>query len=161
MNGNYIRSTEGAKLLKLMYPFLSKEYDLKSYSDGWLIAVITFLTPYCELLSDINTQISHFLSDDIVYTDEIKELLLSEDGWKIVETTKELFDSKLTSDNFYSDYINLVKEKTGAKGKNLFMPCRSIMTGSIHGPDLAETMKLYDFGKCKIRANTAYNLKQV
>jgi nondiscriminating glutamyl-tRNA synthetase len=29
-----------------------------------------------------------------------------------------------------------VKEKTGAKGKELFMPVRAALTGVVHGPEL-------------------------
>ncbi|MNL61537.1 Glutamate--tRNA ligase [compost metagenome] len=30
-----------------------------------------------------------------------------------------------------------MKEKTGAKGKGLFMPLRLALTGQAHGPDMA------------------------
>jgi len=32
--------------------------------------------------------------------------------------------------------INHLKEKTGLKGKNLFMPVRGIITGRLKGPEL-------------------------
>ena len=37
----------------------------------------------------------------------------------------------------WSAWTNAVKEKTGAKGKALFMPLRHILTGQPHGPDMA------------------------
>jgi glutamyl-tRNA synthetase len=37
----------------------------------------------------------------------------------------------------WSVWTNAVKEKTGAKGKALFMPLRLILTGQAHGPDMA------------------------
>ena len=41
--------------------------------------------------------------------------------------------------------INNVKEKTGAKGKLLYMPIRIKASGFMHGPELADT--LYLIGK--------------
>ncbi|MBD3832460.1 glutamate--tRNA ligase [Brevundimonas bullata] len=39
--------------------------------------------------------------------------------------------------NAWSAWTAAVKEKTGAKGKGLFMPLRLILTGQAHGPDMA------------------------
>jgi nondiscriminating glutamyl-tRNA synthetase len=38
--------------------------------------------------------------------------------------------------NLYVAAMKHVKEKTGAKGKELFMPVRAALTGSVHGPEL-------------------------
>jgi glutamyl/glutaminyl-tRNA synthetase len=35
-----------------------------------------------------------------------------------------------------------VKEKTGAKGKGLFMPMRASVTGKLHGPELKLVLPL-------------------
>ena len=40
-------------------------------------------------------------------------------------------------DDAWSVWTHAVKEKTGAKGKALFMPLRHILTGQPHGPDMA------------------------
>jgi glutamyl-tRNA synthetase len=40
-------------------------------------------------------------------------------------------------DESWTVWTNAVKEKTGAKGKALFMPLRHILTGQPHGPDMA------------------------
>jgi nondiscriminating glutamyl-tRNA synthetase len=50
----------------------------------------------------------------------------------------------------------MIKAKTGLKGKNLFMPVRALLTSVLHGPDLAEMLKLIGFEKIKMRINSAY-----
>jgi nondiscriminating glutamyl-tRNA synthetase len=40
------------------------------------------------------------------------------------------------SQDNYLAAIRYTKEKTGAKGKELFMPIRAALTGKIHGPEL-------------------------
>jgi len=42
----------------------------------------------------------------------------------------------------WSVWTNAVKERTGAKGKTLFMPLRHILTGQEHGPDMASLVPL-------------------
>ena len=42
----------------------------------------------------------------------------------------------------WSAWTQAVKEKTGAKGKGLFMPLRLILTGQAHGPDMASIVPL-------------------
>lgn len=42
----------------------------------------------------------------------------------------------------WSAWTNAVKERTGAKGKALFMPLRFILTGQAHGPDMASLAPL-------------------
>jgi nondiscriminating glutamyl-tRNA synthetase len=36
----------------------------------------------------------------------------------------------------------LLKERTGRKGADLFMPLRAALTGQVHGPELAPILKL-------------------
>lgn len=45
-------------------------------------------------------------------------------------------------DDAWSVWTNAVKERTGAKGKALFMPLRLILTGQSHGPDMASLVPL-------------------
>jgi glutamyl-tRNA synthetase len=42
----------------------------------------------------------------------------------------------------WSVWTNAVRERTGAKGKALFMPLRHILTGQEHGPDMATLVPL-------------------
>jgi glutamyl-tRNA synthetase len=52
------------------------------------------------------------------------------------------------SDTTWSDWTAAVKEKTGRKGKGLFMPLRLAVTGEASGPEMAELMPLLQ----KVRA---------
>ena len=44
-----------------------------------------------------------------------------------------------------------MKEKTGRKGKNLFMPLRRALTGMDHGPELGNLLLLIGEEKAKER----------
>ena len=42
----------------------------------------------------------------------------------------------------WSAWTGAVKERTGAKGRGLFMPLRRALTGMDHGPDMAAILPL-------------------
>jgi len=42
----------------------------------------------------------------------------------------------------WKTWTNSVKEKTGRKGKTLFMPLRLALTGQVHGPDISKLLPL-------------------
>lgn len=51
----------------------------------------------------------------------------------------------------WSAFTNAVKEKTGAKGKALFMPLRQALTGLDHGPEMAALFALIGEDKARKR----------
>ncbi len=51
----------------------------------------------------------------------------------------------------WSQWTAAVKEKTGRKGKELFMPLRQALTGMDHGPELAELLLLIGPDKARER----------
>ncbi len=51
----------------------------------------------------------------------------------------------------WSQWANAVKEKTGRKGKDLFMPLRQALTGMEHGPELANLLPLIGYDRAKAR----------
>ena len=51
----------------------------------------------------------------------------------------------------WSAFTNAVKEKTGAKGKNLFMPLRLALTGRQRGPEMAALFPLIGAEKARAR----------
>jgi glutamyl-tRNA synthetase len=51
----------------------------------------------------------------------------------------------------WNQWVNAVKEKTGRKGKELFMPLRQALTGMEHGPELANLLPLIGYDRAKAR----------
>ena len=51
----------------------------------------------------------------------------------------------------WSTFTNSVKEKTGAKGKALFMPLRLALTGRERGPEMAALFPLIGAEKARAR----------
>ncbi len=55
------------------------------------------------------------------------------------------------SEESWSEFVNAVKEKTGAKGKKLFMPLRLALTGKPHGPEMGGLFALIGSDKARAR----------
>lgn len=58
-------------------------------------------------------------------------------------------------ENTWSIWTSAVKDKTGRKGKQLFMPLRQALTGMDHGPELANLLVLIGPEKVKERLKAA------
>ena len=46
------------------------------------------------------------------------------------------------SDTSWAEWTAQVRQQTGRKGKDLFMPLRKALTGQAHGPDMSDVMPL-------------------
>ena len=65
----------------------------------------------------------------------------------------EAADAIEWSDNPWGDLTTALKERTGRKGKPLFLPLRQALTGMDHGPDMGELLPL--IGESEARARLA------
>ncbi|MDV7269304.1 glutamate--tRNA ligase [Thioclava sp. A2] len=74
-------------------------------------------------------------------------LIDAEDADFIAEALTLLPDAPYTETS-WSEWTTAVKEKTGRKGKGLFMPLRKAVTGMAHGPEMGALLPLM----AKIRA---------
>ena len=59
-----------------------------------------------------------------------------------IEQAAALLPDGPWNENTWKEWTDLVKEKTGKKGKELFMPLRQVLTGMEHGPELGALLPL-------------------
>jgi len=55
------------------------------------------------------------------------------------------------SENTWTEWTQLLKDKTGRKGKDLFMPLRLALTGEEHGPEMKRLLPFIGYQKVKQR----------
>ena len=88
-------------------------------------------------LAEIGSHIDTFFDDKYEITAEAKQILEKESAVAVVKMFGEYL--KTAAGNPPENYlaaIKYTKEKTSAKGKELFMPIRAALTGKVHGPEL-------------------------
>jgi nondiscriminating glutamyl-tRNA synthetase len=99
-------------------------------------------------LAEIGSHIDIFFDDKYKLTAEAKEILEKDTAGKVVRAFPEFLETDTGSPaDIYASAIKYTREKTGAKGKELFMPIRAAITGKVHGPELDKVwvrMLLYE-----------------
>lgn len=151
MNAIYIRNYPIEKLTDLMIPYIKEAgFNIDDVSRDFLEKIINILKGNCEILSDISKIIGIFINEVNEQDEECDKLLAEEDSVKLIKAADEIFDS-VADENFTSDLLNAIKEKSGFKGKKLFHPVRAMLTGRLNGPELDIAIPVIGREKCRKR----------
>ena len=138
LNAIYIRNCETEDLTKRLFPFLQQAgYHPDTLDAQWLRNVIDTVKNNLTKLTDIGGHIRFFFDEQYELTDAAKQILAGENARKVVRAFGEyLVSAQGLPKDLYVSAIKYAKEKTGVKGKELFMPIRAALTGVVHGPEL-------------------------
>jgi len=137
LNAVYIRNSKTEDLIERIKPFL-KESWLKedTINSEWFKQIIELVKDELTVLTGIDSHINIFFDDKYKLSAEAGEILEKDNAKNVVKTFIEYLKMHDDTDNLYSAAIKYVKEKTGVKGRELFMPIRAALTGEVHGPEL-------------------------
>lgn len=155
MNNQYIKNLNVDKLVEISLPHLIKSdrlpNELSEEQTIWARQLIALFQEKMSFGAEIVPLTELFFQDDVNYEEEAKEVLAGEQVPEVLQAFAN--EVELLSD-FKAEEIKsamkAVQKSTGQKGKNLFMPIRSKLTGQTHGPDLPEAISL--LGKEKVLA---------
>ena len=137
-NAIYIRNCITQDLIERLKPFLEQAgYIIDNVDAKWLSEVIELVKTELTSLAEIGSQLDIFFDDKYKMTAEAKEILEKDTACKVVKVFVESLKTAAGNpQEIYLAAIKYTKEKTGAKGKELFMPIRAALTGKVHGPEL-------------------------
>ncbi len=141
-NHQYIKKMDDDKYLNWVKNYFTR--DTSSKSEEWVDKLLLIYKDHLNYGMEIDEVTSNFFVDKIDIKGEELEFLESDEIIpKVIETFKE---EVMNINEWNVDSINMainnVKEKTGAKGKLLYMPIRIKASGFMHGPELADTIYL-------------------
>ncbi len=138
LNAIHIRNCESEDLVKRLKPFLEKSgFDNEKIHAEWFIRVVELVKTDLITLADIGSHIDIFFDEKYSMTDEAKIILNNDDARNVVKIFLEyLKNNNDENRKLYPAAMKSVREKTGAKGKDLFLPVRAALTGKVHGPEL-------------------------
>ncbi|MCX7678123.1 MAG: glutamate--tRNA ligase [Spirochaetes bacterium] len=157
MNSHYVRLKSAIELLPLIQPYLQEVgIDANAVEREKLLRAIELLKPYCELLSDIKNFAPMLLSEIPAYDEEAKQILMSDEATILIKEAFSFFSETPSSD--IGQFVNVVKAKTGFKGKQLFHPLRALLTGKLKGPELDQVISLLGYDGCKKRVEYAHRI---
>lgn len=154
INNHYIKQADAKRIAQLAIPSivgagLMTEQEANDKFD-WIVLVTDALKERLNYVSEIVNHMTIFFGDTVTFeTPEAEEIVRAEHVKELLEAfIVELENIDVIDEQFAATIFNVLKQKTGAKGKNLFMPIRCAVTGQQHGPDMGKI--LIALGKEKI-----------
>lgn len=145
INNQYVKKMEDDKYLELVIPFLKEGYkeiiSIKQITDDKLNKIALLYKNQISYGQEI-VEVSDLFFKEYKLNEEAKEFINNEPEENIkniVTTLKTLENEELTVENIKAK-IKSIQKEYNIKGKSLFMPIRIILTGQMHGPELAETI---------------------
>jgi nondiscriminating glutamyl-tRNA synthetase len=139
LNAVYIRNCKTSDLVLRLQPFLETAgYKTDTIDKVRLNQVVELIKSDLTTLADVGNHVDIFFDDKFILSAEAKQLLDKESTRHVVFTFHEYLNHNTDSSlqELYLAAIKYVKERTGCKGKDLFMPIRAALTGKVHGPEL-------------------------
>ncbi len=143
VNAQHIRKMSVSELTDLCAPYLIgagkiTEADLAERRP-WLERLISTVQERIEVLSEVVERSDLYFREEVIpETPEVEEMLRSEGVPVLIGAIRtELAQVEAIDDEFMKGFFKRIQKATGLKGKNLFMPSRAMITGQLHGPDMA------------------------
>lgn len=145
MNGEYIKAMDLKELAKRIRPFVEQAgFNPDVRGEEWFLNVLSTVRGGLRLLSEIGPHLEIYYGEKFGFEADAKTMLSTAEAKQVVKTFREEVEKNngVASEQVLAAIQNTVKEKTGAKGKNLFMPMRASVTGKLHGPELKLVLPL-------------------
>lgn len=145
MNGEYIRAMDLKELAKRIKPFVKAAgYDPEANGEEWFLNVLGTVRGGLKTLAEIGPHLEIYYGDRFGFEADAKTMLASPEAKAVVKTFRDEVEKNngVATEAILASIQNSVKEKTGVKGKNLFMPMRASVTGKLHGPELKLVLPL-------------------
>ena len=159
MNNQYVKQLELDQVVELALPHLIKAGKVSETrtpeQDEWVRHLISLYQEQMSYGAEIVELSQLFFEENIEYEEEAKDVLAEEQVSEVMQAFLQEIDAleSFTAEEI-KKAIKAVQKSTGHKGKKLFMPIRSAVTGQVHGPDLQKSIALLGKDKIKNRLNS-------
>lgn len=160
VNGHYIRSESLERITDLAIPYLIEvnliDEEFANNNKEWLMILVDIVREGMHHMSEIVEKVQFMFGNEVKIEDEkALELVKGDYTRTILDAMKEELNKIDEIDEEFSNgLMKLIQKSTGIKGKNLFMPTRVALSGSIHGPEF--TKIIYLLGKDNILERIEY-----
>lgn len=160
VNGHYIRGSSIEKITDLAIPYMIEagliDENFAVENRDWLEILVDIVREGLDNVSEVVEKTRFIFDNDIKIEDEkALEMLKSDTIETLLNGIKEELESVDQIDEDYANgFMKKIQKATGVKGKNLFMPTRVVLSGSLQGPEFAKI--IYLLGKENILARIDY-----
>jgi len=148
INGQHLRALSDEEFARMALAYL-KEQKLLKYDETLVHKILPVFKDNVERFNQLPEKLE-ILNDDLAY--EHKAVIESAEAKEIFKTALDILPLlKGEGDALFDDFVNQLKLKVKAKGKNLFMPLRIALTGKEHGPELKRIFPIFGLPRVKKR----------
>lgn len=152
INGEHLRAMPDEEFCKHGLAYLKETKKLR-HDETLVHKILPAFKDNVVRLEELEDRLK-VLDEDFAYEDE-----------SLVKNpaAKEIFQASLTvlpglegkDESLYENFVNQIKPRVKAKGKDLFMPLRMALTGRVHGPELKRLFPLMSPTSVKRRLERA------
>lgn len=144
VNAQHIKQKSDEELAALLQPYLKEAGRIDDETDpAWLMLLAATFKDNLHTLQDIVEESAMVFADTVDTVEpEAEEYLQSEQAPVLAKAMHEAIGSVEDFAEEAKTLMKRVQKETGIKGKPLFMTMRSLLTGSVHGPDLNQLLLL-------------------
>ena len=137
LNSRHIRAALPEALAHKIEPFLEKVgFSLRSMDASTQAAIAAAVQENIQTLADAAVHAAAFFKLPDLNQEAREILSLPESRGALTAFRREVEHFSRSQRLDPASFINSVREKTGLKGKQLFMPLRAALTGAVRGPEL-------------------------
>lgn len=160
VNAHYIKEFSLEKITDLAIPYLIEanliDEDFANSNRAWVEYLVDMVKESLSSVSEVVKKVEFIFNKEFeVESEEAMEWLKGESTKPILEAMKELLSTvEEIDEELAGTMMKQIQKATGVKGKNLFMPTRVALTGSLHGPEFSKV--LYLLGKQNILERIEY-----
>lgn len=158
MNGEYIRAMDIHELARRIRPFVERAgYDPGLHGQDWFLKVLATVRGNLRTLAEIGPHLEIYYGEKFAFEEDAKAMLKTPEAKAVVQAFRDevVKHNGVPSETALTEIQNAVKEKSGQKGKNLFMPMRASVTGKLHGPELKLALPLLEAKEILRRIDTS------
>ncbi|HGY55034.1 MAG TPA: glutamate--tRNA ligase [Caldithrix abyssi] len=149
LNGYYIRHLDESDYLRIGKEWLDK-LELTTGNDENDKTILLAVRNHLNRFDQLKEESRIFFTDDFEYTDEARQWIDKKESQMLLTLMLEKVGQydPLNLDTFRS-LMKEVQKESGLKGKDLWMPVRAALTGTVAGPELPAVIQV--FGKEKVQ----------
>ncbi len=169
LNRHYIKQSPPERIEQLALPYFIEAGFLPNHANeevtGWFSKVVALLVPSVNKLDELPGK------SNLIFHVDPAAALSAPDNAEVLALPKanavlseflarvEADSAPMTPERFKA-IVNEIKEKTGAKGKELFHPIRIVITGSHSGPEFDKLIPILEEGSALVLPTHVMNVRE-
>lgn len=160
VNSQYLHKMTDEELAKDIKPYLLEANLIdENIEESKIVELAKIFKTSMDRASQIVDHVG-FIFNDFKSEDYYKEVLQNfehEEAKLVLKKFREIIETEQMNEELSKTIMKRIQKETGVKGKSLFFPVRSAITGLEHGPEMAELFLLFGNEGLKERLDFVIN----